>query len=417
MGRKRKRVSHYELLFSLFFVTLNFLGHFQKIVSREVREERFNHRSEGFANFDQRFDRFAINENNFSSQQKLLEMQNRIQTLELELSNYRNERGSFEQRISFEQKRVIDLSAKIQSLRSENEMFRRERIVFEEKTSQEGSKISQLQLNLEDKINENALLLAKVTHLEETLKSERYSMEIYSEKFKSSLNASGRGGNNGLEDRIRSQQQRIYELESLIEGGSAETESLQSQLSSYESTIELQKMQVDNILKKFHGANADNEFLVKKLHLLSQTLSRYQFEVETMSGQLQNAKAIISQLHGELARANAAVAKYQAAMASAYMLNGELMTKVTSFSTLTQYQSSSESKLDILGLNMSRIEASSKQAVGYKTSELLEATGSETYLKFIKSESKSGNFAFQSLGAETATTNGGQAFTATTESL
>lgn len=346
-------------------------------------------------------------------------MQNRIQNLELELSNYKNDRRNYEQRISFEQKRVADLNMKVQALRSENSVFIRERTTFEEKVSSESSRVSNLELKLQDLLNENTFLLKKVSGLEETLKSERYQMEIYSSKFKSSLNTGAGGGNKGLEDKIRQQQQRIFELESLLEGGSADSEGLRSQLSNFESTIEHQKIQVETILKKLHSSNADNEFLIKKLGLLTQTLRNYQFEIEAMSGQLSNAKSIIAQLHAELARLNGALAKYQAAMSSAYMLNGELMTKVSGFSTLTQFQSSSDSKLDILGLNLSKIEASSK-SLSFNTSALLEATGSETYLKYIRAtsteSSESGNVAFQPLGPEPINNQGFTPFTPASES-
>lgn len=388
---------------------------FQQMVTKEVRETSFNTRSDGLSSVFN--ERLIIRDNSFYSQQKFLEMQNRIQNLELELSNYKNDRRNYEQRISFEQKRVADLNMKVQALRSENSVYLRERTAFEEKVSSEGSRMSELELKLQDILNENTFLLKKISSLEETLKSERYQMEIYTERFKSSLNSSGLGSNKGLEEKVRLQQQRIFELESLLEGGNADADSWKSQLSNYESTIEHQKIQVESILKKLHGSNADNEFLIKKLGLLTQTLRNYQFEIESMSGQLQNAKTIIAQLHAELARVNAALAKYQAAMSSAYILNGELMTKVSGFSTLTQYQTTTESKLDILGLNLSKIEASAKP-LSFNTSALLEATGSETYLKYIRAtstESESGNVAFQPLGPEPINT-GFTPFTSASES-
>ena len=333
-------------------------------------------------------------------------MQNRIQNLELELSNYKNDRRNYEQRIAFEQRRVSDLSMKIQSLRSENSSYLRDRNTFEEKVSSESSRVNELELKLQDILNENTFLLKKISGLEETLKAERYQMEVYTEKFKTSLSSGpGNANSKGLEERIRQQQQRIFELESLLENGNADVDTFKSQLSNYESTIEHQKIQVESILKKLQGSNADNEFLIKKLGLLTQTLRNYQFEIESMAGQLQNAKAIIAQLHAELSRVNAALAKYQAAMSSAYILNGELMTKVSSFSTLTQYQSSTDTKLDILGLNLRAIEGATKPA--FNTSALLEATGSETYLKYIRTEStESGNVAFQPLGPEPISNNG-----------
>jgi chromosome segregation ATPase len=348
-------------------------------------------------------ERLIIRDNSMFNQQKVLELQNRIQSLELELANYKNDRQNYENRISFEQKRISDLNNKLQAMRVENSVYIRERTTFEEKMSSDNSKVNDLELRFQDILNENTFLLKKISGLEETLKSERYQMEIYIEKFKSSLSTGNAGGSNkGFEERVKIQQQRIFELESLIENGNADADSFRSQLSSYESTIEHQKMQVDSLLKKLQGSNADNEFLVRKLGLLTQTLRNYQFEIESMSGQLQNAKAIISSLHAELARANAALAKYQAAMGSAYMLNGELMTKVSGFSTMSQMQSSTDSKLDILGLNMSSMKSSSK-SLTYNTSALLEATGSETFLKFIRAtstDSESGNVAFQPLGPE-----------------
>lgn len=403
--------------FNTKFIIIPDKTHFQQMVTKEVRETSFNSRSDGFSNsFNERL---IIRDNSMFSQQKFLEMQNRIQTLELELANFKNDRTSYEQRISFEQRRVADLNTKIQSMKSENSIYIRERTTFEERLGSENSKISSLEIKLQDILNENTFLLKKISGLEETLKSERYQMDIYTERFKASLSTgSNSGKNKGFEERIKNLQSRIFELESLIENGGADTDSLRSQLSNYESTIEHQKMQVDTILKKLQGSNADNEFLVKKLSLLTQTLRNYQYEIETMTGQLQNAKAIIASLHAELARANAALSKYQAAIGSAYMINGELMTKVSGFSQMSHFQSSSNSKLDILGLSMSSVDSSSKQLT-YNTSALLEATGSETYLKYIRATSsestESGNVAFQPLGPEPIN-SGFTPFTAASES-
>jgi predicted nucleic acid-binding Zn-ribbon protein len=393
--------------------------HFQQMVTKEVRETSFNSRSD--SSFSNTFnERLIIRDNSMFSEQKILELQNRIQTLELELSNFKNDRRNYEQRISFEQRRVADLNNKIQSMRTENSVFIRERTTFEERLTSENSKISGLEIKLQDILNENTFLLKKISGLEETLKSERYQMDIYTERFKASLSTGSNGNKNkGFEERVKNLQSRIFELESLIENGGADTDSLRSQLSNYESTIEHQKMQVDSILKKLQGSNADNEFLVKKLSLLTQTLRNYQFEIESMTSQLQNAKAIIASLHAELARANAALSKYQAAIGSAYMINGELMTKVSGFSQMSQFSSSSNSKFDILGLSMSSIDSSSKQLT-YNTSALLEATGSETYLKYIRATSsestESGNVAFQPLGPEPINNAGFTPFTAASES-
>lgn len=335
---------------------------------------------------DANFNRLIIRGGTFDNQ-KFLEMQNKIQSLELELENYKNDRRNYDQRIAFEQKRVQDLTSKVNSIKIENSAYLRERSTLEERISVENSKTSDLELRFQDILNENSFLLKKISNLEETVRSERLQMEAYTERFKSSKSTGvGSGKIGSLEDRIRNQQQRIFELEAIIENSNSDSSSLRSSLSSYESTIEHQKIQVDSILKKLQNANADNEFLVKKLALLTQTLRNYQFEIESMSAQLQNAKSIIASLHAELARANGQLAKYQAALSSSYVLNGELMTKVSGFSTMTQYQSTTETKLDILNLNLQKIEASAKSFT-YNTPSLLEATGSETYLKYIKQTS------------------------------
>jgi hypothetical protein len=113
-----------------------------------------------------------------------------------------------------------------------------------------------------------------------------------------------------------------------------------------------------------------------------------------MSAQLQNAKTIIAAAHAELARANAQIAKYQAALSSSYVLNGELMSKVSGIGAMSQYQTSFDSKYDILKLNLSAIEAGA-QKLNFNTSALLEATGSETYLNFINSSSSSISTSFE----------------------
>jgi chromosome segregation ATPase len=267
---------------------------------------------------------------------------------------------------------------KIQELRSENSIYVRERTAFEERVASEGSRESELELKLQDILNENMFLLRKISVLENTLKSERYQMQDFSEKFKSSLNKSSTGvDNKNLEER----QQLIFELQSLLESNTADAESLKSQISNYENIIENQKIRIESILKKFQDSNADNEFLIKKIGLLSQTLRNYQFEIESMTGKLRNAKTIIAQLHAELARGNSTLANYQAALASAYLLNGELMTKIMGFSTLIQFQTTSDSKLDLLNLIKSTTEAAITSNLN--TSTLLEATGSETYCKYI----------------------------------
>ncbi|KAG5679322.1 hypothetical protein PVAND_008895 [Polypedilum vanderplanki] len=358
---------------------------FQSSVSQERYQNSVNIRSDAISSI---ISGRYIQDNSYQNQQKFFELQNKIQTLELELANYKNERKNYEQRISFEQKRVQDLSKQIQSMKIENSVFTSERSTYEERIVEGNSKLSDLELRLQDVLNENSFLLKKITTLEETLKSERYQMEIYTEKYKSSQSSPGNmmAKIKSFEERIKSQQQRIFELESIIENSNADSDSLKSQLTSYESTIEHQKIQVESILKKLQAANADNEFLVKKLALLTQTLRNYQFEMESMTAQLQNAKAIIASLHTELARSNGQLSKYQAALSNSYVLNGELMTKVSGLNTLSQYSSSTESKFDILQMSLSSMEANAK-AYTYNTPSLLEATNSETFTKYLKVQS------------------------------
>ncbi|CAG9800939.1 unnamed protein product [Chironomus riparius] len=351
-------------------------------VSKERYENFYNDIRSDSSMYSERIYR----ENSFN-QQKFLELQNRIQSLELELSNYKNDRKNYEARIAYEQKRVQEMSEKVQGLRFEKSTIIQERSSFEERLSFESTKINDLELKLRDYINENELLLKKVSNLEDTLRSERYQLETYSEKFRS-IQTGGNGGSRmkTFEEKVKSQQQRIFELELLIETVNADTDSFKSQLTSYESTIDHQKIQIESILKKMQNANADNEFLVKKLSLLQQTLSNYKYEIESMTGQLQNAKGLIAQLTAELARANGQLAKFQAALSNSYILNGELMTKVSGLSSLSQYQSSFDSKFDMLSVNLNSIEASSK-AYTYNTPSLLEATGSETYMRYIRASS------------------------------
>jgi predicted RNase H-like nuclease (RuvC/YqgF family) len=212
-------------------------------------------------------------------------------------------------------------------------------------------------------------------------------MDSFSEKFQNTQTYS-----NSLlvkiknfEETFRNQQQKIFELESIIENSNSSSESMTKKISTYESSIQHQKRQVESLLKKLQGSNADNEFLVQKLTLLTQSLRNYQYQLETLTSKLQSSKTIIASAHAELAKANAQLSKYQAALSSCYILNGQLMTKVSGMSSMAQFQSSFDSKFDILNLSQELSMGSSSKTFDFNTtSSLLEATGSETYVSFIK---------------------------------
>lgn len=325
-------------------------------------------------------------ENSFN-QGKFLEMQHKIQTLELELSNARNERRDYEHRLLMEERKNQDIQKQIQFLRLETSTYNNERSSFEERLSFESSRSSKLEMELKKYENETVLLLKKVASLEEALRAEKYQLETYTSKFKSSQTL-GTDSNRikSLEEKLKNQQQRIFELELLLENNRSDSDSFKSKITSYESSIEQQKIQVESLLKKLQGTNADKEYLVQQVSLLTQSMKQYQFEIESMTAQLQNAKAIIASLTAELGRANGQLAKFQAALSNSYLLNGELMTKVSSMSTMTSYKNSFESKFDLLSINLNSIEASAK-AYTYSTPSLLEAAGSDTYMRYIRSSS------------------------------
>lgn len=326
-------------------------------------------------------------DSSFNQGNKFLEMQLKIETLEHELANARIEIRDYEQRLINEERKNQDVQKQMQFLRHERSSYTEERSNFEDRLSIETSRVAKLELQIKQYENENDLLLKKVANLEDALRAEKYQLESYTEKFRTSQASSAESSKvKTLEDKIKNQQQRIFELEMLLETSRSDSDAFKSRITSFESTIEHQKIQFDGMLKKLQGSNANKEYLVQKVGILTQNLKQYQFEIESMTVQLQNAKSMIASLTAELGRVNGQLSKFQSALSNSYLLNGELMTKVSSMSSMSQYNSSFESKFDLLNLNLNSIEASSK-AYTYSTPSLLEATGSETYMRYIRSSS------------------------------
>jgi hypothetical protein len=328
------------------------------------------------------------------NKQIYFEMMNKIQTLELELATHKHEREAYENRIDFEQKRVEDLSSKLKALRLENSTLTKERTVYEERITTESKMSIEMESKLQGILVDNSYLLKKVTSLEEALKYERYQMATFNDKYRHDISSSGsvQMKIKNFEETIRKQQQRVLELESIIESTNSNSTSLTQQIKTYENTTQSMKVQMESMLKKLQSSNADNEFLVKKLSLLTQSLKNYQFQMEAMSRKLQSSKMIIASVHAEMSKSNAQISKYQAALSSCYVLNGELMTKLSGFNSMSQFQGSFDSKFDILNLNteLSSTTTTSKSISFSATSSILEAAGSDSYMEFFKANHENG---------------------------
>lgn len=255
-----------------------------------------------------------------------------------------------------------------------------------------------METKLQGVLVDNAFLLKKVASLEEALKYERYQITLFNEKYQRDIAAGGtlQVKIRNFEETIRNQQQRILELEGQLENINNGSDSLSAQVKAYEISIQNLRSQIDGLVKKLQSANGDNEFLVKKLALLTQSLKAYQNQLEAMSRRLQNARMVIATANGELGKANAQISRYQTALSQCYILNGELMTKVSGFSTMSAFQGQFDSKFDILNLSrdLSLGSSVSKTITFNNTSALLEAAGSDSYVSFTRengTESETGS--------------------------
>ncbi|KAJ6644030.1 Peripheral-type benzodiazepine receptor-associated protein 1 [Pseudolycoriella hygida] len=330
-------------------------------------------------------DRMVVREPMFN-QQRYFEMLNKIQTLELELASYKHDREAYENRIDFEQKRVEDLSNRLQALRLENSNLAKERISWEERITTETTLVSQMESKLQGVLVDNAFLLKKVASLEDALKYERYQITLFNEKYERDIAAGGslQVKIKNFEETIRQQQQRILELEGALDNINNGSDSLTQQIKAYEISIQNLRAQIDGLVKKLQSANGDNEFLVKKLALLTQSLKTYQSQLEAMSRRLQNSRIVIATANAELGRANGQIAKYQAALSQCYILNGELMTKVSGFSTMSAFQGQFDSRYDILNLSRDFTTGVTTKSITVNTTALLEAAGSDSYVSITK---------------------------------
>jgi chromosome segregation ATPase len=342
-------------------------------------------------------DRMVVREPLFN-QTRYFEMLNKIQTLELELASYKHDREAYENRIDFEQKRVEDLSNRLQQLRLENSTLSKERITWEERITTETTLVTEMESKLQGVLVDNAFLLKKVSDLEEALKYEKYQITLFNERYQRDISSGGslQSKIKDLEETVRKQQQRILELEGALENINNGSDSLTIKIKTYEVSIQNLKSQIDSLVKKLQSANGDNDFLVKKLTLLTQSLKAYQAQLEAMSRKLQSSKIIIATANAELGRANAQISKYQAALSQCYILNGELMTKVSGFSTMTQFQGQFDSRFDILNLSRElSLDVTAAKSIGFNnTSTLMEAAGSDSYVSFVRengTDSESGS--------------------------
>jgi len=343
-------------------------------------------------------DRMVVQQPLFN-QTRYFEMLNKIQTLELELASYKHDREAYENRIDFEQKRVEDLSNRLQQLRLENSNLAKERISWEERITTETTLVTEMESKLQGVLVDNAFLLKKVASLEDALKYERYQITLFNEKYQRDMSSGSslQVKIKNFEETVRTQQQRILELEGALDNINNGSDSLTQQVKAYELSIQNLRSQIDALVKKLQSSNGDNEFLVKKLALLTQTLKNYQAQLESMNRKLQNSKMIIATANADLGRANAQIARYQAALSQCYILNGELMTKVSGFSTMSQFQGQFDSKFDILNLSRDLsigVTSSTKSISFNNTSTLMEAAGSDSYVSFVKengTESENGS--------------------------
>jgi len=316
------------------------------------------------------------------TEQKFIEMQNKIKSLEVELWKYKT--GCLESRYTVEQKEIIRLKQVIETLEKEKCSYEKNITECKENYTSSKTELECLELKLKNYINENQMLLKKVCHLEKELtRLEKIKIDSCHETCNKGSSETELARIKYFEETIKSQRERIFELELMVENSKNHSETNKSQCLTYKSTIEQQRIQIESFLKKLQNANTDNEFLIQKVSLLSQTLQKYTCQIEQMLVQHANAKTTIASLTAELSRVCSQLSKYQGALSSAYVLNGELITKMSGMNSLTQYQCNFESKCDILSVNLNSIQACAKSFT-YCTPALLEAVGSETYKEFFK---------------------------------
>lgn len=299
---------------------------------------------------------------------------NRIRTLEMEKISFQKDKENLE----FERRKVFDLSSLLKKLKIENARLSKERGGFEEMFSSEQRKFISIDLKNQEFSLNNSFLMKRITALEEALRYEKLLSESMSDKWTSSqsYNKSLFAKVSGFEDTIKIQQEKIFELESEIMISSSNSETLLRKIATYEETIRTLRLQVETILKKLQISTADNDFLVQKLTLLTQTMRNYQTQIECLLTKLQTSKTVIANAHAELSRANAQVSKYQAALASVYVVNGDLMTKVAGMASVAQHQSGVD-----CSLNLVNIASDFGLRIGVrKTISMLDATGSDSFL-------------------------------------
>ncbi|KAL7051084.1 hypothetical protein ACKWTF_004327 [Chironomus riparius] len=317
------------------------------------------------------------------TEQKFIEMQNKIKDLELELLKYKTGQ-CLESRYTVEQKEIIRLNLLIETLEKEKCSYEKKIIECKENYTSSKTDLECLELKLKNYINENQMLLKKVCNLEKELcRLEKIKIESCHDTCNKGSSETELARIKYFEETIKTQRERIFELELMVENSKNHSETNKSQCLTYKSTIEQQRIQIESFLKKLQNANTDNEFLIQKVSLLSQTLQKYTLQIEQMLVQHGNAKTTIASLTAELSRVCSQLSKYQGALSSAYVLNGELMTKMSGMNSLTQYQCNFESKCDILSVNLNSIQACAKSFT-YCTPALLEAVGSDTYKEFFK---------------------------------
>lgn len=314
--------------------------------------------------------------------QNYLNLTNKIRQLEMEKLSYQRDKESFAQRFDFEQRKVADLSQALKKLKVENARFAKERINFEESFASEQIKYHALESKIESYILNNNYLLKKVNGLEEAIQIEKMLVDSMTEKFSNSQTHTKSIQTRVLnyEETVKTQQQKIFELESEIMISTTNSESLFKKLSDYEEIIKQLRIQIEIVIKKLEISRTDNDFLVQKLAMLTQTLRTYQSQIECLTNKLQSSKTVIASAHADLSRANGQISKYQAALSSCYTLNGELMTKVSGMSTVTQNLVTSDCSMNLINYPT---DFGYNKSFGYgKTSSLLD---NDAFLDFLHS--------------------------------
>lgn len=321
------------------------------------------------------------------SEQNYTSLANKIRQLEMEKLSYLNDKQSYEERLDFEQRKVLEMSHQLKRLRVENSRILKERLAHEENSAAEQQRLVDLELKVKEFSMNNSYMIKKLTNLEEAFRYEKLLVESISEKFSRSemYGKTLLTKVSSLEETGRTQQQRIFELESEIMITASGSESLMKKLSDYEQIVKHLRLQMETFVKKLEISNADNDFLVQKLTLLTQTLRTYQGQLECLNNKLQSSKTVIASTHDSLSRATAQNSKYQAALSSCYVLNGELMTKVSAVTSVAQNQIGGDCALNLVDHFSGIAYEKSLKTFGYgKTATIMELTGSDSYLNFLQ---------------------------------